>query len=117
MDITQITPLFILFSGQNDVEIYTPIIQNAIREVQSMLKVGTNQTDERLPFVAASVANYRYTQITAARDKIAYTPAGKIDETHNGIQQFDFAKSLMEQYMCSIKDLLKDDCFSFTGIS
>ncbi|GHU52544.1 hypothetical protein FACS1894132_02450 [Clostridia bacterium] len=117
MTVSQVEPLFILFSGTNDAIVYTPIIGNAIRELSEMLKEDADLEDERLPFVIAAIANFRYTQIVAAKDKIAFTPAGKINETHNGGQQFHFAKSLLDEYMKSIRSLLKDDLFSFVGIS
>jgi hypothetical protein len=110
---SQVTQLFVLFSGETDTETYAPVITNAISELENMLKDTADTEDSRLPFVAAAIANYRFNQITAAKDRIVYTPAGKIASTHNGEQQYSFAKSLMLEYINSISELLKDDSFLF----
>jgi hypothetical protein len=111
MTVNDVTPLFILFSGQNDQSIYEPIIEGAIKELQNMLLDDIDTEDELLNFTAAAIANFRYSQIFAARDKISYTPAGTVAQNNNGNQKFDFAKSLMLEYLNSISKYLKDNFF------
>ena len=114
--IDRIAGLFTLFSGENNVEKYMPLISLSIHEVESGLKEDADTTDERLVFLCASIANFHYTQITAARDRTAFTQAGTAAKIHNGQQQYDFAYSLMRAYRASVKDLMRDEAFAFLNV-
>lgn len=112
MNIYSISSLFTLFSGETDVKLYMPIISSAIIEVKSKLKPDTDLSDERLSYLCAAIANMRYTQILAARDRVRYPVA----KTSSDSSQLDFANSLVREYWASINDLVADADFSFYAI-
>lgn len=116
MNINSIISLFTLFSGEPEAKSYIPLINSAITEVKNRLKADVNLEDERLSFLCAAIANLRYTQILAARDRLRYTFAGTVAQMSNGAQQLDFANSLVREYWASIKDLINDTDFTFLNV-
>jgi hypothetical protein len=89
-----ITPLFILFADNTEMEIteiHEKIIEESIPELLEMLKDTADLSDNRLPFVCASITNYNYEK-----------SKGKVLEN-----KFNFAHQLKLEYLASIKELLK----------
>lgn len=116
MNINQITSLFTLFSGETDTDKYQPLIDSAMAQVKRQLKEDAQATDARLDYLCASIANFRYSQITCVKNKIAYTYAGTADSKGNSQLEYDFARELMREYYKVASDLLYDDDFIFTAV-
>ncbi len=116
MNISQITSLFILFSGETDINRYQPLIDSAIAQVSRQLKEGVSSADTRLDYLCAAIANYRYSQLTCVKNKVAYTYAGTADEKGNSQLEFDLARELMNEYYKAASELLYDDDFIFSGV-
>ena len=108
MNINQISSLFTLFSGETDTETYRPLIDSAIAQVERRLKEDVQDSD--------AIANFRYSQITCVKNKIAYTYAGTADSKGNSQLEYDFARELMREYYKAASDLLYDDGFIFTAV-
>ena len=58
MDITTVSALFTLFSGEQDTETYTPVITAAIDEVAQELRPDASAEDARLNYLAAAVTDF-----------------------------------------------------------
>lgn len=116
MNIAQITSLFTLFSGEIDTEKYQPLIDSAIEQVNRRLKDIDCANDTRLDYLCAAIANYRYSQITCIKNKVAYTYAGTGDSKGNSQLEYDFAKELMCEYYKSVTDLIYDEDFVFCTV-
>lgn len=109
--------LFTLFSGEEDVKRYMPLLSSAMEEINARLRIDVNTADMRLYYLAAAVANLRYTQITAARDKALATYAGTIARQSDASQQLRFAENLVSTYEGLCSELLKDKKqFFFWGV-
>ena len=113
MNVTTINALFTLFSGEEDIVTFEPVILAAIDEVEQDLLTGADPTDARLNYLAAAVANLRYTQIFGAREKALATYAGTLRRTSDYEQQGRFARQLVCSYRKLCADLLKDAEFVF----
>lgn len=83
MTVSTINSLFTLFSGETDTEKYSPLVSSAVTQVRNMLREGASSNDIRLDYLCAAVANYRYTQITCVKNKVAYTYAGTAEKEGN----------------------------------
>ncbi|MCI7805120.1 MAG: hypothetical protein MR503_08635 [Oscillospiraceae bacterium] len=116
MNISQITSLFILFSGETDINKYQPLIDSSILQVSRQLKEGASSADIRLDYLCAAIANYRYSQLTCVKNKVAYTYAGTADSKGNSQMEYDLAKELMCEYYKAAADLLCDDDFVFSAV-
>ena len=69
-----------------------------------------------LSAVQAAIANYRYSQLTCVKNKVAYTYAGTADSKGNSQMEYDLAKELMCEYYKAAADLLCDDDFVFSAV-
>ncbi len=116
MDMHMIGSLFSLFSGEQDMQQHMPLLMSAIREVTAKLRTGADGTDVRLNYLAAGIANLRYTQMHGAREKALATYAGTIARQSDDEQQFQFALRLVRSYQALCSDLLCDDEFVFEGV-
>ena len=116
MNISQITSLFILFSGETDIDKYQPLIDSAIVQVRSMLRPDAPTYDIRLDYLCAASANYRYSQMTCVKNKITFTYAGTADSKGNAQMEYDLAKALMNEYYAAASDLLCDNSFAFCAV-
>jgi hypothetical protein len=114
MNYTQINSLFTLFSSETDTEKYQPLIESAVEQVSRQLKEDADETDVRLCYLCAAIANYRYSQITCVKNKVAYTYAGTADKDANSQLEYDLARELMNEYYMMAADLLADKSFVFT---
>lgn len=113
MNIEKITGLFTLFSGETDVKKYMPLINFAVCDVLPKLRKEADLTDDRLAFLCAAIANLRYMQILAQKDKLTYTYAGTVASHDNSEQKFQLARNLVHDYWLNIPDLLADNDFIF----
>jgi hypothetical protein len=115
MDITTVSALFTLFSGEQDTETYVPVLTAAIDEVAQELRPDASAEDARLNYLAAAVADLRYTQICGARERALATFAGTLRRVSDHEQQTHFARQLVYSYKKLCADLLKDPEFAFFG--
>lgn len=116
MNLDTINALFRLFSGVTNVEEHAQTVQSAMDEVTQKLVDSSNTTDERLNYVCASLANLRYQQYMASRDRLNYTYAGTVAQKHDGKDQLSDAYTLYYSYLATVKDLIKDEEFFFKSI-
>ena len=116
MDMQMIYSLFKLFSGEEDSEKYMPLLMTAVHEVKSSLKREEDIQEVRLCYLAAAVANLRYTQMFGAREKALVTYAGTVSREANPENQIRFAEQLVNSYKALCHDLLKETQFCFFGV-
>lgn len=115
MNPTTIGSLFTLFSGEEDTVTYQPILTAAALEVTQELNDSADSTDARLNYLAAAIANLRYTQIYGAQEKSLATFAGTLRRPADFSRQVCFARELVRSYTGLCADLLKDPAFVFFG--
>ena len=116
MDISDITEIFELFTGEENGIEYFRIINLAMYETGMMLRPDADRTDTRLNYLAAAIAYYRFQQILAARERAAVTYAGKVlKESQN--TAYEYSKLLMKDYMQICSDLIKPQGFIFSSFS
>ena len=70
MNMMQINSLFTLFSGETDLNKYSPLIDSAVSQVTSQLREGADISDTRLDYLCAAIANYRYSQIVWSKTRL-----------------------------------------------
>ena len=116
MDMERVAALFTLFSGETDVETYQPVIDASAREVRQMLRKDADETDVRLTYLAAAIANQHYTELCGAREKALATFAGTIARQNDASQQLYFAKQLVYSYQTLCASLVVTPEFQFRTI-
>ena len=116
MNMHTVCSLFTLFSGEDAVESYMPLLTAAVQEVMQELNPDADGSEMRLCYLTAAVANLRYTQMFGAREKALATYAGTIRRVSDAEQQMRFAKQLVYSYRRLCADLLKDPDFVFFGV-
>ncbi len=104
---------FTVLSGESNTTLYLPLILGAINEVDSKLKSDIDKTQQRVTNLCAALANLRYVQSTAARDKLVHSYAGKISRTQNASQKLELALSMFCGILKNCEDLLCDRNFYF----
>lgn len=117
MNMLNIKSLFTLFSSEEDVTKYLPLIESSLDLLRRKIKKGADSTDVRLDYLCAAIANFRYTQITCVKNKVAYTYAGTADSEGNSQLEYDFSRELMNEYFRAAAELLVDSEFVFASIS
>lgn len=114
MDITKIKQLFTLFSGESCTEEQEPLIQLAIAEVEGMLTENADKSDERLNFLCAALADFRYCQAISAQNRAEYTCGGKyINDSDR--KSLSLAEGLLKGYFQLCGDIIKGSGFIFIG--
>ncbi len=114
ININSICSLFRFFSGE-DSEENKNFILLAKKETERMLLPDV-QEDERINFLCAAIANYRYQQAKAASDACEYTYTGKMNSNKkNNI--LVFAESMLRDYYQLCSDIIKPQNFVFMGFS
>ncbi len=114
INIDSICSLFRFFSGEDSEENKNFIIL-AKKETERMLLPDV-QEDERINFLCAAIANYRYQQAKAASDACEYTYTGKMNSNKkNNI--LVFAESMLRDYYQLCSDIIKPQNFVFMGFS
>ncbi len=116
MNLQMIGSLFTLFSGEEDLKKFLPLLMTAVHEVTAKLRTDADAGEVRLCYLCAAVANLRYTQMYGAREKALATYAGTIARQSDGEQQLRFALHLVNSYRALCSDLLRDEQFVFTGV-
>ena len=116
MDMETVCSLFVLFAGEEDTETYMPLITAAAQEVVQELIDPSESDDARLCYLAAAVANLRYTQLFGAREKALATYAGNFRRVSDAQQQMRFAKQMVYSYRKLCAELLRDPDFVFFGV-
>ncbi len=107
--------LFSLFSKENSDD-YQPLVSAAVAEVEGALRPDADKSDVRLCYLAAALANLRYTAILWARGREAATYAGNLPGASDGAQEYAFALRLVQAYKGMCAELIEDRGFLFTGI-
>ena len=116
MNMQMISSLFTLFSGEQDVQLHMPLLMTAVHEVKARLRSEAAASEMRLCYLAAAIANLRYTQMYGARDRALATYAGTIARQSDGEHQLRFAMQLVRSYQALCSDLLCDESFVFVGV-
>lgn len=116
MNLQMIGSLFTLFSGEEDQNKYLPLLMTAVHEVRAQLVPDADGSEVRLCYLAAAIANLRFTQMYGAREKALATYAGTIARQSDGAQQLRFAMHLVQSYRALCRDLLRDEEFVFVGV-
>lgn len=112
IDIVQ--SIFSLFSGQENVK-NSPFIILAIEETKRILLPDIYEEDERINFLCAAIANYRYQQAKASGDRSAYTYAGEMIKADKNTP-LAFAESMLRDYYQMCHDIIKPQNFVFMGL-
>lgn len=114
INIDSIYSLFRLFSGE-DAEKNKNFILLAKKETERMLLPDV-QEDERINFLCAAIANYRYQQAKATSDDSEYTYTGEMnsDKKKNILV---FAENMLRDYYQLCSDIIKPQNFVFMGFS
>ncbi len=116
MNMQMIGSLFSLFSGEDDLHRHMPLLMTAIHEVTAKLRAEADHGEVRLCYLAAAIANLRYTQMYGAREKALATYAGTIARQSDAEHQLRFALQLVRSYHALCCDLLRDEDFVFAGV-
>lgn len=116
MNMQMIGSLFSLFSGEENIGLHMPLLMTAIHEVTAKLRSDADSGEVRLCYLAAAIANLRYTQMYGAREKALATYAGTIARQSDGEQQMRFALHLVRSYQALCSDLMRDEDFVFVGV-
>lgn len=113
VDIVKI--LFKLFSGQeSETDNYFIII--ARHETEEILLPDVDPQDERINFLCAVIANYRYQQAKSTSDSSVYTYAGEMIQAKKNTP-LAFAESMMRDYYQLCRSIIKPQNFVFMGFS
>ncbi|MBQ7131295.1 MAG: hypothetical protein IJO29_01875 [Oscillospiraceae bacterium] len=104
---------FSVLSNESNTTLYLPLILGAINEVDSKLKADCDKTQQRVINLCAALANLRYIQSTAARDKLTHSYAGKITQTRNASEKLELALSMFCGMLKNCEDILEDRNFYF----
>ena len=116
MNIESVKSLFSLFSGEDELERYAPVISLAMAEVGKMLLPEADPTDIRLDFLCAAAANHRLQQINAARDRTEVTYAGEMLQAPSQTRTngpLEYSERLLRDYMQLCGDLIQPKNFVF----
>ena len=115
INVNNVKSLFELFSGEDANSEWTPVIVMAVLEVRNMLLPDADDTDTRLEFLAAAVANYRTQEIKLSSGKREYEYVGQMD-SGGARTSLAGAEMLMREYVQLCRDLIKADTFVFETI-
>lgn len=113
MNIESVKSLFRLFSGEDDIEAYLPLIELSVSETEKMLLDGADSTDVRLEFLCAAIANFKFQQANAAHDRSESTYAGKLLSSPENSGVLGYAEKLLSEYMNLCSDLITTKTFVF----
>ncbi|MEG0614350.1 MAG: hypothetical protein RR540_01230 [Oscillospiraceae bacterium] len=114
METEKTLALFQIISGQKSAE-YLPLVELSMNEVLKMLKEKADETDARLCYLSAAVANFRYVEIDCAREKQMLAVGGSIGVNGGGANRYLAAKNLVDSYRVICRDLIRDEEFIFFG--
>ncbi|MCQ2490284.1 MAG: hypothetical protein MJ079_01670 [Ruminococcus sp.] len=115
ININNVKALFELFSGETADSEWAPVISMAINEVANMLLPDADDTDPRLEFLAASVANYRTQEIKLSSGRSEYEYVGQMN-SGGARTALTGAAALMREYVQMCGDLINTSTFVFGTI-
>lgn len=115
LDTSLVLSLFELYSGQESHE-NSPFIMLAMEEMKRITDIYSTHTDQRINFLCAAIANYRYQQARAAADNSMYTYAGEMIQAKKGTP-LAYAESMLRDYYQICRDIIKPSNFVFVGFS
>ncbi|MBR6760594.1 MAG: hypothetical protein IKM30_00985 [Oscillospiraceae bacterium] len=116
MNVEQCAKLFALFAALEDITPYQPLLDAAVIECRQQLKEGADESDIRLCYYCAAIANLRYTQMIAARSTLSHTYAGTLAKSHDETIPHRFAERLWQEYRALAKDLLRNEDVLFSAM-
>lgn len=116
MNIVSVRKLFTLFSGEDVLDEYCPVIELALTEVSEMLLPDADENDVRLDFLCAAIANNRLQCIKNARDRSDITYAGKLVSPDQSIS-LAYSEKLVRDYMELCGGLINNKTFIFSAFA
>jgi hypothetical protein len=116
LNLQTVKSLFNLFSGRSDSSSFQGIIELSVAETQKMLIDESYIDDARLNYLAAAIANFRFQQIDAARNKSESVYAGKLLTSKKDSGTLGYAEKLMNSYMILCRDIIKPQTFIFMSV-
>lgn len=116
INVNNVKSLFELFSGESANSKWLPVIYMACLEVGSILLPTADETDTRIEFLAASVANYRAQEIKLSSGKSEYEYIGEMKSGGSAAASLRGAASLMREYVKMCRDMIKTDTFIFEAV-
>ncbi|MDO4864334.1 MAG: hypothetical protein Q4A05_09220 [Ruminococcus sp.] len=115
INVNNVNTLFELFSGESADSEWAPVVTMAVSEVTAMLLPDADDTDTRLEFLAAAVANYRTQEIKLSSGKAEYEYVGKMSS--GGVRaSLTGAETLMREYVQMCSGLINAKTFIFETI-
>lgn len=115
MNIDSVKSLFRMFSGEDEPEKYSPLIELSLTEVEKMLLPDADRSDVRLTFLCAAVANHRFRQIKSSRDRTEITYAGKTIKD-GADSALAYSEKLLRDYLELCSELISPQIFTFFAI-
>lgn len=113
MHIDSVKSLFSLMSGEENYELFLPIIVLSMNETEKMLRPNADREDVRLDFLSASIANFRYVQMKSARDRTLATIGGNAVKSSSDGGILVYAEKMMCNYLTLCAELVSSDNFAF----
>lgn len=117
METSKIIAQFCLLTGLSEEESkqWEDFCSQAAKEILNSLKstVNPNEYEEKLCYLAASLAFYRYSLKLASSDDVGDFTVGDIKSSSNKNLMYKAAKELYDEARNSAKNLLEDDEFYF----
>lgn len=115
MNIESVKSLFRMFSGEDDAEKYSPLIELALTEVEKMLLPDADTEDIRLSFLCAAIANHRFCQLNSARDRTQVAYGGRmLTDSSNPV--LAHSEKLLKDYLDLCSDIIEPQIFIFSGV-
>lgn len=114
MKLSEIRKLFNLYSGESGDE-YLYLLESAKRQVEEALAEGADIEDKRLTGLAAAIAYYDFSKISAARELQRLTASGNVPVGMDVTYRIRAAKELVDSSYEACSGLLKDRDFFFGG--
>ena len=113
MHIDSVKSLFSIMSGEENYELFLPIIVLAMSETEKMLRPDAGRDDVRLDFLSASIANFRYVQMKSAKDRTLATIGGSTLKSQSDGGTLGYAEKMMCNYLHLCGELVSSDNFAF----
>lgn len=114
MKLSEIRRLFSLYSGESGDE-YLYLLESAEKQVEEALAPDADRGDKRLSGLAAAIAYYNFSKISAARELQRLTMSGNIPAGMDVTYRIKAAKALVDSSYEACAGLLKDRDFFFFG--
>lgn len=116
MNLYNVMAVFELISGESVNAGWQSVVELSVSEVTRMLLPDADPADERLEYLAASIANLKVQQILAASAKYENAFVGKM-KSNGEATTVKYARSLMRDYCQMCSDLIKPQTFIFAAFS